>query len=204
MCAGTASKSSGGGGRYDFVVSIEPTGTRIAAVALFAAWLVHDVEEVFTFPATSRLLAARLGSDRVVVSPAQSVLAIAVMGVLVGAACVRGARSQGKSRLYRAVLGGLEAHVVTHVATSVSFKSYTAGLITAPLVMLPGARVARAQLRRSGSPLSLSDTVRGGVLLFAAALGSHVISHLVLGAGYPRVRNPHTLHSYLRRMPNLR
>ncbi|WP_166791757.1 HXXEE domain-containing protein [Cryobacterium sp. Hh14] len=162
-------------------MSIEPTGTRIAAVALFAAWLVHDVEEVFTFPATSRLLAARLGRDRVVVSPTQSVLAIALMGVLVGVACVRGTRSQGKSRLYRAVLAGLEAHVVTHIATSISFKSYTAGLITAPLVMFPGARVARAQLRRSGSPLLPSDTARGGALLFAAALGSHVISRIVLG-----------------------
>ncbi|WP_166806336.1 HXXEE domain-containing protein [Cryobacterium serini] len=173
-------------------MSIEPSGTRIAAVALFAAWLVHDVEEVFTFPATSRLLAARLGTDRVVVSPAQSGLAIALMGVLVGAACVRGARTQGKSRLYRAVLAGLEAHVVTHVATSISFKSYTAGLITAPLVMLPGARVARAELLRGGSPLLPSDTVHGGVLLFAAAIVSHFISRLFLGAGCPRVRIPRT------------
>ncbi|WP_161499015.1 HXXEE domain-containing protein [Cryobacterium aureum] len=162
-------------------------------MALFAAWLVHDLEEAFTFPATSRLLAARLGTGRVVVSPAQSVLAIALMGVLVGAACVRGARTQGKSRLYRAVLAGLEAHVVTHIATSISFKSYTAGLITAPLVMLPGARVARAQLRRGGSPLLLpSDTVRGGALLFAAAIVSHVVSRLVLGTDYPRVRIPRT------------
>jgi hypothetical protein len=161
-------------------------------VALFATWLVHDVEEVFTFPATSRLLAARLGTDRVVVSPAQSVLAIALMGVLVGAACVRGARTQGKSRLYRAVLAGLEAHVVTHVATSFSFKSYTAGIITAPLVMLPGARVARAQLRRGGSPLLPSDTVQGGAFLFAAAIVSHLVSRLVLGANCPRVRIPRT------------
>ena len=164
-------------------MSSKPTETRIAAVALFAAWLVHDVEEAFTFPATSRLLAARLGTDRVVVSPAQSVLAIALMGVLVGAACVRGARTHGKSRLYRAVLAGLEAHVVTHIATSISFKSYTAGLITAPLVMLPGARVARAELRRGGSPLLPPDTAQGGALLFAAAIVSHLISHLVLGAG---------------------
>ena len=185
-------KSLGCGARYDFVVSSEPTGTRIAAVALFAAWLVHDVEEAFTFPATSRLVAARLGTGRVVVSPAQSVLAIALMGVLVGAACVRGARTRGRSRLYRAVLAGLEAHVVTHIATSISFKSYTAGLITAPLVMLPGARVARVQLRRGGSPLLLADTVRGGALLFAAAIVSHVVSRIVLGAGYPRVRIPRT------------
>ncbi|WP_420838722.1 HXXEE domain-containing protein [Cryobacterium flavum] len=174
-------------------MSSKPTGTRIAAVALFAAWLVHDVEEAFTFPATSRLLAARLGTGRVVVSPSQSVLAIALMGVLVGTACVRGSRTQGKSRLYRAVLAGLEAHVVTHVATSISFKSYTAGLITAPLVMLPGARVARDELRRSGSPLLPSDTVRGGALLFASAIVSHLISRLFLGfrASCGSQRRPH-------------
>ena len=182
----------GGGARYDFVVSREPTGTRIAAVALFAAWLVHDIEEAFTFPATSRLLAARLGTDRVIVSPSQSVLAITLMGVLVGAACVRGAHTHGKSRLYRAVLAGLEAHVATHIATSISFRSDTAGLITAPLVMLPGARVARAELRRGGSPLLPSDTVRGGALLFAAAMVSHLVSRFVLRAGNPRVRIPRT------------
>ena len=140
-------KSFGGGDRYDFVVSSEPTGTRIA---------------------------------------------IALMGVLVGAACVRGARTQGKSRLYRAMLAGLEAHVVTHIATSISFTSYTAGLITAPLVMLPGARAARAELRRGGSPLLRSDTARGGALLLASAMVSHVIARLVIEAGYPRVRIPRT------------
>ena len=147
----------------------EQSSTRIAAATLFAAWLVHDAEEAFTFPATSRLLAERLGTQRVLVTAAQSKLAIALMGLLVGAACLRGAHTEGKSRLYRYVTAGLEAHVATHIVTSISLKSYTAGLVTAPLVMLPGARAARADIRRSGSPLLPADTIKGGAILLAAA-----------------------------------
>ena len=164
-------------------MSSKQSSTRIAATTLFAAWLVHDIEEAFTFPATFRLLAERLGTQRLLVTQAQSKLAVGLMGLLVGAACVRGAHTDGKSRLYRYVTAGLEAHVATHIATSISFRSYTAGLLTAPLVMLPGARVARADIRRSGSPLLLSDTVRGGAILLAAALASHLVSRFVLRAG---------------------
>ena len=164
-------------------MSSEQSSTRIAAAALFAAWFVHDIEEAFAFPATSRLLTERLGTQRLLVTPAQSKLAIGLMGLLVGAACIRGARTRGRSRLYRYVAAGLEAHVATHIATSISFRSYTAGLLTAPLVMLPGARVARAGFRRSGSPLLPSDTVRGGAILLGAALASHLVSRFLLRTG---------------------
>jgi len=56
---------------------------RGAVLSLFAAWLIHDREEVFTFPATSRLLARRLGTTRLAITRAQSAGAIALMGVLV-------------------------------------------------------------------------------------------------------------------------
>ncbi|TFD81982.1 HXXEE domain-containing protein [Cryobacterium fucosi] len=161
-------------------MSSKQSSTRIAAASLFAAWLVHDIEEALTFPATSGMLAERMGTQRLLVTPSQSKLAIALMGVLVGAACVRGARTHGKSRLYRSVAAGLEAHVATHIAASIAFRGYTAGLITAPLVMLPGARLARAEIRHSGSPLLPSDTMRGGALLFGAALASHLVSRFLL------------------------
>jgi hypothetical protein len=151
-------------------------------VSLFAAWLVHDAEEAVTFPATSRRLADRLNARRLVVTPAQSVLAITLVGALVAAACVRGARTGGGSRLFRAVAAGLEAHTVTHVAASVLLGQYTAGLVTAPLVMLPGARKARAALRDGGTPLLLGDTVRGSALMLAAALLAHVAARTLLPA----------------------
>jgi hypothetical protein len=159
---------------------------RGAALSLFTAWMIHDIEEVFTFPATSLLLARRLGTTRLVVTTAQSAGAIALMGVLVATACHRGIRTNGDSRLFRAVSAGLEAHVAAHILSSMSQKRYTAGLVTAPLVMLPGARVVRAALRRQGRPLTTSDTLRGAALLLSAALLSHVVVRVVV----PRQRGP--------------
>jgi len=55
-----------------------------------------------------------------VVTPAQSVGAIALIGILVAAACDRGIRTNGDSRLFRAVTAGLEAHVGSHILDSVA------------------------------------------------------------------------------------
>ena len=155
-----------------------PVDIRTSAGSLFIAWLIHDTEEAFTFPATSRIIAARLGFSRILVTPAQSVIAITLMGLLVGGACIRGIQTNGKSRLYRAATAGLEAHVATHVLASVVLKRYTAGLVTAPFVMLPGARISRAALRRSGTPLAARDTARGAALMLSAALASHFLARL--------------------------
>ncbi|WDF35273.1 HXXEE domain-containing protein (plasmid) [Arthrobacter agilis] len=158
----------------------DQSAIRSAVITLLAAWLVHDIEEACTLPATSKVISARLGTPRVQVSPAQSTLAIALMGLLVTGACTRGIHTSGDSRFFRLVLAGLEAHVLTHVVASVILTRYTAGLITAPLVMLPGARTARAAVRREGTPLTLGDTVRGTALMFSAALTCHLIARVAL------------------------
>jgi len=165
--------------QYASPVRSAHVGIHTSAGMLFIAWLIHDAEEALTFPATSRLVAAKLGSSRISVTTAQSVIAIALVGLLVAGACAQGSRSNGESRLYRAVLAGLEAHVATHVLASVALKQYTAGLVTAPLIMLPGARISRDALRRSGRPLAARDTARGAALMFSAALASHSIARLV-------------------------
>jgi hypothetical protein len=162
---------------------------RRAALLLFTAWLVHDTEEVFAFPATSQILAQRFNTTKLAVSPAQSAAAITLMGLLVATACHRGIRTDGASKLFRAVTAGLEAHVVTHILASVLQRRYTAGVVTAPLVMLPGARVVRAALRRQGKALRPGDTVRGAVLLVGAALVSHLIARVLL----PCRTNPGTI-----------
>lgn len=133
-----------------------------------------------TFPSTSRLLAERLRTARVIVNPTQSVIAIAIMGGLVGGACYRGAQTEGESKLFRAVTSGLEAHVLTHVLASVVSRRYTAGLITAPTVMLPSAWRVRAVLHRTGSPLGFSDTARGGALMITAAFASHLVARALV------------------------
>lgn len=147
---------------------------------LFAAWFLHDIEEGFAFPATSNKLADRTGIDRLRVSRDQSWAAIGLMGIIIGAACWRGYRTGGRSRLYRATLAGLEAHVYTHLAASVVQRGYTAGVATALPVMLPGAIIARRELRRSRAPLRAHDVVRGVCLLIPGAVICHALARLVL------------------------
>lgn len=156
---------------------------------LFTAWLLHDLEEAFTFASTSRILAERMGTRQLVVTNRESVVAIGIVAIVVGAACARGTR-RDESRLYRAVLAGLEAHVASHVAASIALRRYTAGVVTAPLVMLPGARHARALLAADGRPLSAGDTVRGSALMLGTALGAHLAARLLCRAAPRRGRRP--------------
>jgi hypothetical protein len=95
-------------------------------------------------------------------------------------ACHRVIRTTGDSKLFRAVSAGLEAQVATQILASVSQRRYPAGLVTAPLVMLPGAHVVRAALRRQGRPLRSGDTARGAVLLVGAAVTSHLIARVLV------------------------
>lgn len=156
---------------------------------LFAGWVLHDVEEAVAFPATCARLADATGIERVRMSAAQSWLAVGLMGVVVGAACLRGARTAGRSRAYRAVVAGLDAHVMTHVAASVVTGGYTAGVVTAPTVMLPAARYAGRSMRMSGAPLRWADTARGVAILMPAALVCHALARLLLsGDRRPRRR----------------
>ncbi|MGO2139274.1 MAG: HXXEE domain-containing protein [Leucobacter sp.] len=146
---------------------------------LFAAWAVHDVEEALAFPATCDHLAARSGVQALRLDARQSWFAVGLMGIAVATACWQGNRTGGRSRLYRATVAGLEAHVYTHVAGSLALRRYTAGAATAVPVMLPGARVARDELRRLGQPLDSQDLVRGASLLGPAAVLSQLLARLV-------------------------
>lgn len=148
-------------------------------IALFAAWFIHDIEEAFAFPATSDRLVDRTGIKQLRITPHQSWMAVALMGTLVAAACGRGVRTSGKSKMYRAVAAGLEAHVASHLIASIAQRGYTAGVASALPVMLPGALVARHELYRDGVSLQFRDTVNGVALLLPAALVCHVVARLV-------------------------
>lgn len=141
------------------------------AGALFAEWLLHDIEEAFAFPATTAMLAQRTGIRSLAMNHRQSVVSIGLVGMLVGVSCWRGARTGGESRLFRAVTAGLEGDVFTHVAASVDTRGSTAGVVTAPTIMLLAARFARG-----GVPASARSTVEGAVLLIGAAACAHVIA----------------------------
>lgn len=146
---------------------------------LFIAWALHDIEEAATFPETCDYLADRTGIEALRMNARQSWAAVGLMGILVGFACVRGARTGGRSRLYRAVIAGLEAHTFTHVAASLLTRRYTAGVITALPIMLPGARAARKQLTVDGVPLNRNEETLG-VILLPAAVVCHIAVRMTM------------------------
>lgn len=148
-------------------------------VALFVAWALHDIEEAIAFPKTCERLADRSGIESVRMDARQSWVAVGLMGVLIAAACRRGARRGGDSRLYRFVVAGLEAHVAIHIVASVIQRGYTAGVATAIPVMLPGAGIARRELRRSGRPLQLRDYLGAAAILMPAVLLCHVLARVL-------------------------
>ncbi|PCC32023.1 HXXEE domain-containing protein [Glutamicibacter sp. BW77] len=135
--------------------------------ALFTAWIIHGIEEAFAFPASCDRLVDRTGVEQLRITPQQSWIAVELMGILVAVACGRAA---GKSAMFRAVVAGLEAHVVTHLGASVAQRGYTAGVATALPIMFPGALMARRELQRDGCELRFRDTVNGVELLLPAAL----------------------------------
>lgn len=147
---------------------------------LFRAWLIHDLEEALAFPSTCDDLAVQTGIAPLRMTAAQSWLAVTLAGIGVRYACQRGAASKGRSRLYRGTVAGLELHVFAHVLASVARRGYTAGVLTAPLVMLPGARQARQELAALGRPLTLQDALRGIGFLLPLALVSHGLARLAL------------------------
>lgn len=147
---------------------------------LLVAWMIHDVEEAVAFPEFAARLADRTGYEGTRMAERQSWTAIGLMGVLVGAACARGATSHGESKLYRAVAAGLEAHVATHIGASIVQRGYTPGVVTALPVMLPGALAARRELSQQGLGLTSADTARGVALLLPAAAACHVLARRLL------------------------
>ena len=142
-------------------------------MTLFGAWALHDLEELLAFPATTHRLADETGADWLRTSGRQSAVAIGLMGVVVGAACVRGAVTNGRSGFYRRTLAGLDLHVWSHVAASVVLRRYTAGVLTAVPVMVPGASVAKRELVASGHALMRADRAVGAPMMAIAALACH-------------------------------
>lgn len=132
------------------------------------------------FPSTCDALADRTGIKALRMDQRQSWLAVGLMGVLVALACRRGAVSNGHSRFYRAMVAGLQAHVGTHLLASVLQRRYTAGLITALPVMLPGAESARRELLNSDAPLRAEDYAAGAALLIPAALVCQLLARILI------------------------
>lgn len=138
--------------------------------ALFAAWTLHDLEEAIAFPSTTAHLAELTGRGSLRMTTVQSAAAVGLMGGYLGVVCLRGARTHGRSRLYRYAVAGLEAHVFTHLLSSLALRRYTAGVATAVPIMWPGAAYARKELDRAGIGLRGREWYIGAATMAAAAL----------------------------------
>lgn len=141
--------------------------------------MIHDIEEALTFPMSCDRLVDLTGAEQLRITPRQSWIAVGLMGILVTAACGRGIQSAGRSAMYRAVVAGLEGHVLTHLGASVLQRGYTAGVVTALPVMLPGTLIARRELERNGDCLKFHDTVYGVALLLPAAVTCQLVARLI-------------------------
>ncbi|MEV5410847.1 HXXEE domain-containing protein [Thermopolyspora sp. NPDC052614] len=170
------------------------TVRKAATWGLLAAWAVHETEEAVVmarwlranlpklrerFPKVPDSTWERLERD---MTPARVRLAIGLMGVLMAAASADGARTGGRSFLYRTALAAYGWHGVIHLAQTAAYRGYTPGAATAPVVVVPFAVWAWRQLRKSGIDGELGRTSAAALVLFTGGLAaSHAIAARVLG-----------------------
>ncbi|MGY1604328.1 HXXEE domain-containing protein [Geodermatophilus sp. SYSU D00815] len=148
--------------------ALAPTGAarlpRAVTWGLFAAWALHDAEELGTMAGWAERARPRLEQDlpwvpptvwnRMSVSQEHATAAIGVMACVIGAAAARGARTNGRSPFFQAVLAGFGLHAVPHVASAVVTRGYTPGVVTAPTVVAPFALWAWRRLHRAEVPIA--------------------------------------------------
>ncbi|MEU2790691.1 HXXEE domain-containing protein [Streptomyces sp. NPDC007100] len=155
---------------------------------LFAAWALHDAEEVAfgprwirdrlpelrkRFPSVpERVWRAMEGTGQ-----REFTVAVGAMAVIVAAASVHGHRTGGRSAFFQGAVNGFGLHGLMHLAQAAAVRGYTPGSATSPFIVVPYAVWARGRLRRAGRlrPAGARD-VAGGL---AAAGAATVLSHFV-------------------------
>jgi hypothetical protein len=132
--------------------------TTKVSLGLFATWAISDLEELWTMSPTSREVLGRVpmalpvpeGLRREGISQRHCAVAIGVMGLLMGTAAVAGARSGGRSLVFRGTLLGFGLHGFGHVAATMATRRYTSGVLTAPTMVIPFWLWARRELAKEG------------------------------------------------------
>ena len=176
---------------------------------LFAAWLLHDAEELATGPRWIREnvpvlrkrfpgVPERLWRSMESVDEREFAVAVGVMGAIVASAAVAGRHSGGRSGFYQAVLNGFGLHGLVHLAQAAAVRGYTPGSATSPLIVVPFTLWARGRLRRGGAlrPARARDAATGLVLAAGATVVSHAIARRITGTPvFERVHNGRTLRS---------
>jgi hypothetical protein len=167
----------------------DPPVSPAVPYGLLLAWAVHDLEEVVAFGPWKRTALPRLRTrfPRVPapvwrrlesISEQDFALAVAIVGVLMAVASAAGQANGGRSRYFQLMLAGFGLHTAGHVASAAGARSYTPGVVTAPLVAAPFTVWAVRKLKAAGSweKLSERDIVPGTALALAVFAGSHALA----------------------------
>jgi hypothetical protein len=160
----------------------------VVSAALFAAWTLHDVEEVATEARNSAALARRAPAwlpippdvRRDGFSQRQVNTAAGLMGVFMGAAALDGIRSGGRSWFYQTVLRGFGWHGIGHLAATAATGQYTSGVVTAPVLVIPYWLWARRELAREGVPMRPVD-LRAMAAMYPILIAVHAIARAING-----------------------
>jgi hypothetical protein len=155
---------------------------QLATTGLLAAWAAHDLEELATMSATSRILVTRLPGWLPMPASAREqgltsryvACGIAAVGVVVAAAAGHGYRTQGRSAFYQNALLGFGLHGLGHLGMSLLTRSYASGAATSPTIVLPFWLWATRALNQAGVP-----NRRSVPTAIALAAGSIAAGHLV-------------------------
>jgi len=164
---------------------------RTVTWGLFAAWLVHDLEELALMPRWMARARPRLERRfpqvpsgvwrRLAPDQEHAALAIGFMGCLIAAAAYEGDRTDGRSPLYQAVLTGFGAHAVPHIGSALVSGGYTPGLVTTPTVVVPYSIWAWRELRRAGIEEPKMNTSAYAAIPLAIGV-AHLAATAVLAA----------------------
>ena len=128
------------------------------------------------YPSVPAWLWSRLDMSRSHVT-----VAITIMGVFMLAAAIDGVRSDGASWFYQAVLIGFGLHGIGHLAMSALARSYTPGVLTAPIIVIPFSWWAWHTLEQAGAvSASTSSLLIALALLPAVLLGAHALAASIL------------------------
>uniref|UniRef100_A0AAU1LNX5 HXXEE domain-containing protein n=1 Tax=Streptomyces sp. NBC_00148 TaxID=2903626 RepID=A0AAU1LNX5_9ACTN len=143
---------------------------------LFAAWAVHDAEELATMARWTATARPRLQERfpqvpdavwrRMDLSQREVNTAIGLMAGVVAAASAAGARTGGRSPFFGTVLFGFGLHGAVHLAQSAAYRGYTPGVVTAPLVVIPYSVWAVRRLAAAGIPVGGGRSAAAGLALF--------------------------------------
>jgi hypothetical protein len=155
----------------------------LATAGLFAAWIVHDLEELTTMSANSRALVKRLPKWAPVPASVRQrgltqrylTTGVRAVGVIMAAASLR---TRGRSPFYQNALLAFGLHGLGHVGASVLARGYTSGVATAPTVVVPFWLWATRALGQAGVPNRSSVPAAMRFLAGAVASG-HLTAYLV-------------------------